>query len=93
MTMKTIHCIAFDPVNGNGAVGGVNWRIQHSAAEQLYLQLQQDPDYDNCRITYFEVRVPEWTSNQEITELVDEKAWAEDYVSIRRRDAITKVVA
>lgn len=84
--MRTIHCIAIDPDTDSGSVGGSNWRVRHEAMESLYLELQMNPDYDNCRLSVFEVRVPEWTSNQEITELVDEKAWAGDYVAIQRRE-------
>lgn len=83
--MRTIHCIAFHPDNG-GAVGGVDWRIQFEAAQHLYMERTMDPDYDNCRIAYFEVRVPEWTTNKEITAIVDELASFEDYVAIMSRD-------
>lgn len=83
--MRTIHCIAFEPDSDSGSVGGVDWRVQLEAADQLFMERTMDADYDNCRISFFEVRVPEWMNNATITALVDTKAMFHDYVAIRRR--------
>lgn len=84
--MRTIHCIAFDPDPDCGTVGGVDWRVREEAIEKLWMERIQDPDYDDCTLSLFEVRVPDWASNQQITELVDEIAWDMSYVAIRRRE-------
>lgn len=85
--MKTIHCVAFEGVgDGGSAVNGVDWRVRYEAGQDLWLSRVSDPDYDNCRLSYFEVRVPEFTTNEEITELVYEMAVCGDYVPIHRRE-------
>lgn len=84
--MRTIHCVAFDPDNDYATVGGVDWRVQYEAGEKLYRERVCDPDFDRCRISLFEVRVADWTSNTEITKLADEVAACGDYTAIMRRE-------
>lgn len=83
--MEVIYCVAFDPMCG---VGGVDWRRRFDAAETLYLDRCSDSDYDNCDISYFELRVREGMASAQITMLADAAAWERTYTAIRCRAAL-----
>lgn len=87
--MRTIYCVAFDPdTKADGSVGGVDWYAQPEAAHQRYAELLADPDYNNDRLTLFDLKVPANASSDELTDLADGAAWGEFYRPIKRREPV-----
>lgn len=86
--MRNIYCVAFEPAPDRGSVGGVDWRVQMGAGEALYFQRLADPNFNNCRLAFFDMKVPEGMPSADVTALVDSRASERDYVPAMYRDPV-----
>lgn len=84
--METIYCIAFDPIQSG--VGGVDWRRRFDHAESIFLDRCSDRDYNNCDISWFEIRVRDGLPSTQITQMADKHAYERSYTATRCRTAL-----
>lgn len=86
MALKIIHAVAIDGVH---MCGGSEWRSFPKAADDLFDAYAENSAYDGHTLTRFDLLVEQDADPVEITRLVDDAAWALDYVPLRERLACT----
>lgn len=81
--MKTIYCIAIDPVCQHSSAGGVDWFTTDLARDAAWHLMCTDPAHDNDKLTTFDLDVEDDLSGLGLTLAEDGAAWENAYKALR----------